>query len=214
MMSGKVEKIGEGKTLRRFVRQVSDKTYILAPDARFLFCAVIAKAPQKESVIEILLDGPRARADIIFVYKGNGNDNLRLRVIIRHLAPHTFARVRGRSILFDTAQSDIRAVHRIEKKAIRADTYFSHHAMLLSPHSSARTLPSLEILTHDVKAGHAATAGPLGQDAILYLQTRGLCRGMAENLLIRGFIMADASHIPDARIRKRFDHTLHSIADL
>ena len=47
--------------------------------------------------------------------------------------------------------------------------------------------PQLEILSDDVKCSHGSSTGELDDDAIFYLQTRGIDSETAKSLLIHGF---------------------------
>ena len=47
--------------------------------------------------------------------------------------------------------------------------------------------PQLEILSDDVKCSHGSSTGELDDDAIFYLQTRGIDSETAKLLLIHGF---------------------------
>jgi Fe-S cluster assembly protein SufD len=47
--------------------------------------------------------------------------------------------------------------------------------------------PALEIYADDVLCGHGATAGALAEDALFYMQSRGIDETTANQLLIRGF---------------------------
>ncbi len=213
-MPRKITKIGKGETLRKIVRHTRDQTYVLTKGAHLILCAVITDASKKEGKIEVRLSGNDARADIIFLYIGKGTDHLRLDMMARHGALRTTARIWGRSILFDKARSDIRGMCEIQKKAVHADTYFSHHTLLLSPEARAMCLPSLEILADDVKAGHAATTGPFAKEAVVYLRSRGISSGMAVKLLVKGFLTADISKIPEVATRKKFEHLVAALTGL
>lgn len=213
-MKKKVIKIRKGETLRRFVRHTPDQTYVLARGSHLLLCAIITNVSTKQCKIEIRLLGTDARVDIIFLHIGTRTDHLRLSVMVRHGAMRSISRIWGRSILYDNARSDIRGICEIQKEAVHADTYFSHHALLRSPHARALTIPSLEILADDVQAGHAATAGPFDPDAVVYLRSRGISSVIAEKLLVKGFLTADIPKIPEAASRKKFERLVHTIADI
>ena len=213
-MKKNVTKISKGETLRRLVRHTPDQTYILASGAHLLLCAIITNVSKKENKIDVRLMGADARVDIIFLYIGKRTDHLRLSVMVRHGAMRSIARIWGRSILFDNARSDIRGMCEIQKKAVHADTYFSHHALLLSPYARALAIPSLEILADDVKAGHAATAGPFAQEAVVYLRSRGISSATAKKLLVKGFLTADIPKIPEAVSREKFEHLVHTITGI
>jgi Fe-S cluster assembly protein SufD len=57
-------------------------------------------------------------------------------------------------------------------------------------------VPNLEILCNDVVCGHASSVGPLEEDHLYYLQSRGLRRERAERLLIRGFFTEVIDRLP------------------
>jgi Fe-S cluster assembly protein SufD len=59
-------------------------------------------------------------------------------------------------------------------------------------------VPNLEILCNDVVCGHASSVGPLEEDHLYYLQSRGLRRERAERLLIRGFFTEVIDRLPIA----------------
>ncbi len=159
---------------------------------------------QVSANLVISLEGIGARVNCIFVFIGKGEGAGKNEILIRHSAPDTMARLRSRSILTDSSRHDIRCILQIGKRAVHADTYFSHHALLLSPNARAVAVPSLEIQTDDVKAGHATTVGPLSEDTLSYLHSRGLGMYEATQLLVHGFITADASYILDAKTREQF----------
>ena len=47
--------------------------------------------------------------------------------------------------------------------------------------------PELEIFADDVKCSHGTTTGQFDEEAIFYLQTRGICKESAKKLLIEAF---------------------------
>ena len=63
--------------------------------------------------------------------------------------------------------------------------------LLLSPRASVDTKPELEILADDVKCSHGATVGDLNEDALFYLEARGIPAPEARRMLIEAFA-ADA----------------------
>ena len=48
-------------------------------------------------------------------------------------------------------------------------------------------IPNLEIEANDVRCGHAASVGPVDEETVFYLQSRGIPRGEAERLIVTGF---------------------------
>ena len=48
--------------------------------------------------------------------------------------------------------------------------------------------PELEIEANQVKASHAASVGPVDEEQLLYLMSRGLGRAEAVDTIVRGFL--------------------------
>ena len=75
--------------------------------------------------------------------------------------------------------------------------------MLLSDKAGADPIPVLEILTNDVvRCGHGATAGALEDTELFYVMSRGLTRGDAERLLVRGFFQRVIDRLPEPAVRE------------
>ena len=54
----------------------------------------------------------------------------------------------------------------------------------------------LEILTNDVRCKHGATVGPVSQDELFYLCSRGLSPEEAAKILVMGFFEPILSKLP------------------
>ncbi|MGA8038805.1 MAG: SufD family Fe-S cluster assembly protein, partial [Acidimicrobiia bacterium] len=67
---------------------------------------------------------------------------------------------------------------------------------VLSENAKAHSVPNLEILCNDVICGHASSVGPLEDEPLYYMQSRGLTRSRAERLLIRGFFQEVIDRLP------------------
>jgi len=57
-------------------------------------------------------------------------------------------------------------------------------------------LPGLEILADDVRCSHGASIGRLDEDELFYLQTRGIPRKEAEQLVMEGFFGEVVAQVP------------------
>ena len=59
---------------------------------------------------------------------------------------------------------------------------------LLSDHSKINSKPELEIYADDVKCSHGSTTGQLDEDALFYLQTRGISKEKSRKILVSAFV--------------------------
>jgi Fe-S cluster assembly protein SufD len=62
----------------------------------------------------------------------------------------------------------------------------------------------LEILADDVRCTHGATVGKLDEDLLFYLESRGIPRKDAEELIVMGFFAPIMERIPFEGVRDRF----------
>jgi Fe-S cluster assembly protein SufD len=71
--------------------------------------------------------------------------------------------------------------------AQKTDGKQENNNLLLSDKARIDTKPQLEIFADDVKCTHGAAIGQLDEEALFYLQARGLTRKDARDLLIHAF---------------------------
>ncbi len=106
--------------------------------------------------------------------------------------------------LYERAKAVTYGVIRVEPQSRGTSSYQECRNMLLSEHAGADPIPVLEILTNDVvRCGHGATAGALDPADLFYVQSRGLPRDDAEQLIVRGFFERVVAKVPDPEVRRR-----------
>jgi Fe-S cluster assembly protein SufD len=108
------------------------------------------------------------------------------------------------SALYGSAKATYYGVVRVEPTSKASGSYQECRNLLLSDKAGANPIPVLEILTNDVaRCGHGATAGRLDEEELFYVMSRGIERGLGEQLLVRGHFSRVVDRIPDARTRAR-----------
>ncbi|MBI4239493.1 SufD family Fe-S cluster assembly protein [Candidatus Uhrbacteria bacterium] len=145
---------------------------------------------------------PQSRVSLSLFIIAKGNETFSFEIDTINAAPETVMQIAIRSLVSDTASVSFRGVARIEKKAHQTSVHVSHHSLLLSDTARAYSLPSMEILHDDVRAGHAVTIGKIDEEQLLYLQSRGLSRDQARDLIVQGFLFSELEKI-DSSLRGR-----------
>ena len=98
---------------------------------------------------------------------------------------------------------------RVGLGAKNADANQENRNLLLSDTAKADSDPVLEILTSDViRVSHGATAGPVDEEQLYYLQTRGIPYEAAEALLVRAFAGQVLDRVPDEALRDELSAVL------
>ena len=87
-------------------------------------------------------------------------------------------------------------------QAQKTTAYQSSHSLLLSGKAQVNAKPQLEIWADDVKCSHGATTGQLNEDAVFYLQARGIERSKAVSLLTFAFAAEVLDTLPYEELRE------------
>ena len=72
--------------------------------------------------------------------------------------------------------------------------------LVLSPDATAESVPNLEIENNDVRCSHASAIGPIDDEQLYYLESRGVPPDVAERLIVLGFFDDLLQRIPDATL--------------
>jgi Fe-S cluster assembly protein SufD len=142
------------------------------------------------------LEGDGASSEVVGLYFGEGSQTLDYRMLIDHSGRNTTSDVFLKGALEDDSQSVFTGLLRIEKDAQKTSTFETNRNLVLSENAKAHSVPNLEILCDDVVCGHGSSVGPLEEDHLYYLMSRGLRKERAERLLIRGFFTEVIDRLP------------------
>ena len=149
----------------------------------------------------VLMNAPGGSAKVICLLLAK-KGTLKLETEVIHDAPNTFSRTLVKGVLDGDATANYEGLVTIRKGAKNADADLNEHAILLSPKARAGAIPRLEVLENEVKAGHGATVGKVGEDELFYLATRGLTRAEAKRLIVRGFLESFVEEFPHAEAKE------------
>ncbi|HEX9191729.1 MAG TPA: Fe-S cluster assembly protein SufD, partial [Candidatus Deferrimicrobiaceae bacterium] len=146
--------------------------------------------------IHAVLDGDGADCLLNGLYLGNGRQHVDHFITVDHAKPSGTSREYFHGILGDHARGVFRGRVIVRRDAQGTDARQNNRNLLLSRESEADSRPQLEIHADDVKCTHGATVGPLDEEKVFYLRSRGIDEGSARALLTRAFA---------AEILQRFD---------
>ncbi len=91
----------------------------------------------------------------------------------------------------------------VEKEAQKTNAFQQNNNILMDDKATINTKPQLEIFADDVKCSHGCTVGQLDENALFYLQTRGIPKKEAKALLTYAFAnnVLESVNIPAVKIR-------------
>ncbi|MBD1920386.1 Fe-S cluster assembly protein SufD [Microcoleus sp. FACHB-831] len=116
--------------------------------------------------------------------------------------PHSITRQVQKNIVSDRAHAVFNGRVFVAKAAQLTDAGQLNRTLLLSPKARVDTKPQLEIIADNVKCSHGATVSQLDDEEVFYLQSRGLDKASAHNLLIDAFAIEIINQIPVESLQK------------
>lgn len=106
---------------------------------------------------------------------------------VEHASPHCSSRQFYNGILDEKAHGVFHGRIVVHKAAQKTDAKQTNRNLLLSDDAQIDTKPQLEIYADDVKCTHGATIGQIEDNALFYLQSRGIDEVSARKLLLLAF---------------------------
>ncbi|MGH2636222.1 MAG: Fe-S cluster assembly protein SufD [Actinomycetota bacterium] len=171
-------------------------------DAALRTLGVAFGAALSRAEVETVLAGDGGSSEMLGVYFGDGDQHIDHRSIQDHVGSRTSSDLLYKGAMRDRSNAIYTGTVVIEQGAHQCDAYQTNRNILLSETARAQSVPNLEILTNDpTRCGHAASVGPVGEDELFYLMSRGIPRAEAERLIVFGFFneVLDRVEIPEIR---------------
>jgi Fe-S cluster assembly protein SufD len=156
------------------------------------------------------LTGPGATSRVTGAYFADAKQHLDYDTYQLHAAPNTTSDFAFKGALRDEATAVWRGMIRVEEDAQRTNAYQENRNLMLSPTTHAVPIPGLEILANDVRCTHGATVGQVDREQLFYLMARGLSRGEAERLIVRGFFSDVLDRIELEPVREALGEALEA----
>ncbi|MEE8422314.1 MAG: Fe-S cluster assembly protein SufD [Dehalococcoidia bacterium] len=164
---------------------------VLGRDADVRVVTIALGGQLVKQTVEARLAGEGANSVIHGIALGDRDQHFDFITLQNHEGARTTSDVAIKAALAGASRSIYYGITRVEESANGAQANQENRNLLLSAHSKADSDPVLEILTSDViRCGHAATVGPVDQEALFYLQARGLDYRSALKLLVQGFFQS------------------------
>lgn len=116
-------------------------------------------------------------------------------LLINHNKPNCTATQFYRGVVEDHGRSIFTGKVFVAQDAQHTDSAQSNRNILLSQDARAFSRPQLEIYADDVACAHGSTIGQIEEEALFYLQTRGISKRNARTLLLYAFIGETLDHI-------------------
>ncbi|HSE51433.1 MAG TPA: Fe-S cluster assembly protein SufD [Gemmatimonadales bacterium] len=143
------------------------------------------------------------------LYLGRGDQLVDNHTVIRHEHPNCRSWEVYKGILDDRSHAVFNGKVFVTPEAQKTDAKQTNRNLLLSDTARVDTKPQLEIFADDVKCTHGATVGRLDEIAFFYMQSRGIPRDAAQQLLIYAFAAEVVTEVASLPVREALDQLVH-----
>jgi Fe-S cluster assembly protein SufD len=176
------------------VQNESDKAYhigttsvLQADKSVFTANTVTANGGFVRNNLNIKIDGEYAEANMFGLYIPNGKQHVDNHTAVDHAKPNSNSNELYKGILKGKSTGVFNGKIFVRQDAQKTNAFQSCKNVLLSEDASMNTKPQLEIWADDVKCSHGTTTGQLNDDALFYMQARGISKDTARALLTLAF---------------------------
>ena len=140
-----------------------------------------------KNFIEVDLNQTGGETRINTLNLTKNNEHVDNNILINHNSEHCTSFQNVRNILQNKSTCVFNGKVIVADGAQKTDSNQSNKNLLLSKEATAHSNPQLEIYADDVQCGHGSRTGALDKDSIFYLQTRGIRKEQATQILIKAF---------------------------
>lgn len=165
-------------------------------DGRYLGVLASLGAAAAKVDVGAVLAGKGAESEMMGVALGHKDQHFDHHTVHDHHSGHTYSNLDFKVVLQDRARSTYTGLIRIAPKADSSEAYQENRNLLLSGEAKAESIPELEILTDEVRCSHGATMGPVDDEHLFYLMSRGIPRAEALRMVVGGFIEPTLRALP------------------
>jgi Fe-S cluster assembly scaffold protein SufB len=183
--------IGDGATLRWALAQLGGRLVRSRVDNR--------------------LSGDRSSVEQVEIVFGSNDQLFDLTSNTRHIGRDTTGNLLSKAALLDATRSYMKGLIIIEPTAIGTDSYLGEFGMNLSKQARAVAIPSLEIDQPDCRrAAHSSAVGPIDEDQLFYLESRGISPEDARRFIVLGFLEPVVARVPLVEAQDRLRELLEA----
>lgn len=177
-------------------------------DASYRAFSYLAGGALGRQEIYAYLAGTGITCDQQGIITGSGQQHLDTYLPVFHQRPHSFSNQHFRQLLDDQAKGVFYGTVQVPADSVKTEAHQLNRNLLLSQKAQAISRPELDIHTDDVICSHGSTTGQMDQQALYYLQSRGLSEAEAIRLLTQAFISAVVEDIPDEQVRQAIEQQI------
>jgi Fe-S cluster assembly protein SufD len=157
-----------------------------------------------------MLVGQNSQAHLNGLFVSKGNQLVDNHTLMDHQVPHCESNELYKGIIGEKSTGVFNGKIFVRKDAQKTNAYQSSKNILLSDDATINTKPQLEIYADDVKCSHGTSTGKIDENAMFYLNARGIGQQSAKKLLLNSFAQEVINKINVESLREKLTDLLET----
>ncbi|MFD2517188.1 Fe-S cluster assembly protein SufD [Salinimicrobium flavum] len=137
-----------------------------------------------------------------------GSQHVDHNTLVHHAQPNCESHQDYKGVFGESSTGVFNGKIVVEKEAQKTNAFQSNNNILLDDKATINSKPQLEIFADDVKCSHGCTIGQLDDDALFYLQSRGVPAIEARALLMYAFANNVLESVKIPELKKRINNII------
>ncbi len=151
------------------------------------------------------LDGEGIESHMFGLYLLSGDTLGDNHTVVDHRKPNSFSNEIYKGIMDGNSKGVFNGKIYVRPQAQKTNAFQANRNILLSDKATVNTKPQLEIWADDVKCSHGCTTGQLDEEAMFYLQTRGIDKETARALMLYAFASEILNNVNHPELKSYFE---------
>ena len=181
-----------GKGVTHIQRQRGD----VEKDATLNSLVVTMGGTLSRTEMQSYLRGTGADSEMLALYFASDDQHFDHYTLQHHAAAHAHSDLLYKGVNSDASVGVFSGMIKVDLNAQKTDAYQKHRTLMLSSEARNFSVPQLEINANDVRCSHGSTTGPVDQEALFFLRSRGISKELAEKMLVTAFLEDVLSRVP------------------
>jgi Fe-S cluster assembly protein SufD len=156
------------------------------------------------------LDGEGIESHLFGLYLLDNTTLADNHTVVDHKQPNSFSNELYKGIMDGNSKGVFNGKIYVRPLAQKTNAFQTNRNILLSDGATVNTKPQLEIWADDVKCSHGCTTGQLDEEALFYLQSRGIKKETARAMMLYAFAGELLQNVNHPALRNYFDSIITS----
>lgn len=155
--------------------------------------------------LSVVLGGEGADATLNGLILASGSQHVDNHTLLDHASPHCPSHELYKHVLDGRSSGVFKGKILVRQAAQKTDSKQTSKTLILSDDAVMNSMPALEIYADDVKCTHGSSSGPVDEEQVFYLRSRGVSLEAARHLMTYAFAADITRRIRVEPVRRRIE---------